>query len=155
MHQFPAGIGSIINFGSVSWKRGTAICRPTPPARVQGLTRGLARDFGPYGIRVNTLVPGCDDREEAPGLWVTPETADEIKRSQCIGRPVQPIDIARMALFLAADDSRMCSAQDFIVDGGWVQRRTTPTGCAPSKGRRWWTGGAGSTAAAESLDRAP
>ncbi|MEO3691970.1 SDR family NAD(P)-dependent oxidoreductase [Roseateles paludis] len=117
-----AGIGSIINFGSVSWKlrHGNMPAYTSSKAGVQGLTRGLARDFGVYGIRVNTLVPGWVMTEKQLRLWVTPETADEIKRSQCIGEPVQPIDIARMALFLAADDSRMCSAQDFIVDGGWV-----------------------------------
>jgi NAD(P)-dependent dehydrogenase (short-subunit alcohol dehydrogenase family) len=53
-------------------------------------------------------------------LWVTEETKKEIAKGQCINEPLMPQHIASMALFLAADDSAMCTAQDFIVDGGWV-----------------------------------
>lgn len=117
-----AGGGSIVNFGSVSWKlrQGGMPAYTASKAAVQGLTRGLARDFGPFNIRVNTLVPGWVMTEKQLRLWVNDEMRAEIMRSQCIGRPVQPGDIASMAMFLAADDSAMCTAQDFIVDGGWV-----------------------------------
>ena len=53
-------------------------------------------------------------------LWVTDRSREEIARGQCIDRPLMPDDIARMALFLAADDSALCTAQDFIVDAGWT-----------------------------------
>ncbi|RZL32683.1 MAG: SDR family oxidoreductase [Rubrivivax sp.] len=117
-----AGGGSIINFGSVSWmlKQGGMPAYTTSKAAAQGLTRCLARDLGPHKIRVNTLVPGWVMTEKQLKLWVTEETKQEIAKGQCINEPLMPQHIAAMALFLAADDSAMCTAQDFIVDGGWV-----------------------------------
>ena len=117
-----AGFGSIINFGSISWmlKQGGMPAYTASKAAAQGLTRCLARDVGPYNIRVNTLVPGWVMTEKQLKLWVTEETKIEIAKGQCINRPLMPDHIARMALFLAADDSAMCTAQDFIVDGGWA-----------------------------------
>lgn len=117
-----AGGGSIVNFGSVSWKlkQGGMPVYTTSKAAVQGLTRSLARDLGPFNIRVNTLVPGWVMTEKQVRLWLDEKGKEEIERGQCINRPLLPEHIARMALFLAADDSAMCTAQDFIVDGGWV-----------------------------------
>jgi NAD(P)-dependent dehydrogenase (short-subunit alcohol dehydrogenase family) len=117
-----AGFGSIVNFGSISWmlKQGGMPAYTASKAAVQGLTRSLARDFGPHNIRVNTLAPGWVMTEKQLKLWVTEETKIEIAKGQCINRPLMPDHIARMALFLAADDSAMCTAQDFIVDGGWA-----------------------------------
>jgi NAD(P)-dependent dehydrogenase (short-subunit alcohol dehydrogenase family) len=117
-----AGGGSIINFGSVSWMLHTGGMPgyTTAKAAVQGLTSGLARDLGPQGIRVNTLVPGWVMTEKQLRLWVDDEAREAIAKGQCLPGPLQSEHIARMALFLAADDSAMCSGQDFIVDGGWV-----------------------------------
>ena len=117
-----AGGGAIVNFGSVSWKlkQGGMPAYTTSKAAVQGLTRGLARDWGPFNIRVNTLVPGWVMTEKQIRLWLDEKGKQEIARGQCINMALLPAHIARMALFLAADDSAMCTAQDFIVDGGWV-----------------------------------
>jgi NAD(P)-dependent dehydrogenase (short-subunit alcohol dehydrogenase family) len=117
-----AGGGSIVNFGSISWmlKQGGMPAYTTSKAAVQGLTRSLARDLGPHGIRVNTLVPGWVMTEKQLALWVNEDTKAEIAKGQCLARSLQPDDIANMALFLAADDSAMCTAQDFVVDGGWA-----------------------------------
>lgn len=117
-----AGSGSIVNFGSVSWKlkQGGMPVYTTSKAAVQGLTRSLARDLGPFNIRVNTLVPGWVMTDKQIRLWLDDKGREEIARGQCINQPLLPEHIARMALFLAADDSAMCTAQDFIVDGGWV-----------------------------------
>lgn len=117
-----AGGGSIVNFGSISWKlkQGGMPVYTTSKAAVQGLTRSLARDFGPFNIRVNTLLPGWVMTEKQIRLWVDDRAKEDIARGQCINQPLQPEHIARMALFLAADDSAMCTAQDFIVDGGWA-----------------------------------
>jgi len=117
-----AGGGSIVNFGSVSWmlKRGGMPIYTTAKSAVQGLTRSLARDYGPFNIRVNTLVPGWVMTEKQIHLWLDEQGKEDIARGQCINRPLEPGHIARMALFLAADDSAMCTAQDFIVDGGWA-----------------------------------
>ena len=116
------GGGSIINLGSISWmiKEGGMPVYTTSKAAIQGLTRSLARSLGPHGIRVNTLVPGWVMTEKQLRLWVDEAGIRRIEESQCLRGRVEPADIARMALFLAADDSRMCAAQDFIVDGGWT-----------------------------------
>jgi NAD(P)-dependent dehydrogenase (short-subunit alcohol dehydrogenase family) len=117
-----AGGGSIVNFGSVSWKlkQGNMPVYLTAKSAAQGLTRSLARDLGPARIRVNTLVPGWVMTEKQLRLWVKPESHEEIAKGQCINQPLLPEHIASMALFLAADDSAMCTAQDFVVDGGWT-----------------------------------
>lgn len=117
-----AGGGSIVNFGSMSWKvkQGGMPVYTTSKAAVQGLTRSLARDLGPANIRVNTLVPGWVMTDKQLRLWVTDAAREDIARGQCINQPLMPQHIAAMALFLAADDSAMCTAQDFVVDGGWT-----------------------------------
>lgn len=117
-----AGGGSIVNFGSISWmlKQGGMPVYTTAKSAVQGLTRSLARDFGPDNIRVNTLVPGWVMTEKQIRLWVDDKAREDVARGQCINRTLQPQHIASMALFLAADDSAMCTAQDFVVDGGWA-----------------------------------
>jgi len=117
-----AGGGSIINFGSVSWKlkQGGMPVYTTSKSAVQGLTRSLARDFGPFNIRVNTIVPGWVMTERQKRLWFDEQGKADVARGQCINQPLMPIHIASMTLFLAADDSAMCTAQDFIVDGGWT-----------------------------------
>lgn len=114
--------GAIINFGSTSWKKGQGgmPAYTAAKAAVHGLTRGLARDLGPYNIRVNTLVPGWVMTDRQLKLWLTPEADAERARAQCLPARIMPEHITAMALFLAADDSSGCTAQEFIVDGGWV-----------------------------------
>jgi NAD(P)-dependent dehydrogenase (short-subunit alcohol dehydrogenase family) len=116
------GGGAIVNFGSISWRlgQGGMPAYTMAKASVHGLTRGLARDFGPFGIRVNTLLPGWVMTERQLKLWVNEESAKEIDRGQCIKARVLPEDIADMALFLASDAAAKVTAQEFIVDGGWA-----------------------------------
>lgn len=117
-----AGRGSIINFGSVSWKllMGGMPAYTAAKAAVHGLTRGLARDLGKDGIRVNTVVPGWVMTERQLKLWVTPEGEATMDQQQALKGRVMPVDLARMVLFLASDDARMCSGQEFTVDAGWA-----------------------------------
>ena len=117
-----AGGGSIVNLGSVSWMigEGDCIAYVTAKSAVGGLTRGLARELGPEKIRVNCVVPGWVMTKRQLDLWVTPEGEKLIDASQCLPGRLYPPDIARMVLFLAADDSRMCTSQNYIVDAGWV-----------------------------------
>ena len=88
-----------------------------PPA---AKARARATDLGPDHIRVNTVLPGWVMTERQLKLWVNAAAEELIDRSQCLPGRLQPVDLARMALFLAADDSHMCTAQEFTVDGGWV-----------------------------------
>lgn len=117
-----AGRGSIINTGSISWM----ILTPgipvyeTAKAAVHGLTRAMARELGKSGIRVNSLVPGAVITQRQLDLWLTEQSMRDIEAQQALAGLVYPDDVARMALFLAADDSAMISAQQFLVDGGWA-----------------------------------
>jgi len=115
------GGGSIINLGSIIWrlKQTGTPAYSTTKAAVTGLTRTLARLFGPFNIRVNTISPGAVWTERQIKLWYTPELEKEIADGQCLNTRVLPEDIANMALFLASDAGAKCSAQDFIVDAGW------------------------------------
>lgn len=116
------GAGSIINLSSISWhvKGGGYPVYATTKAAVIGLTRSLARDIGRHGIRVNTVTPGWVMTQRQLELWVDDAAKAEIAKSQCLPGPLMPDDIAAMVMFLAADDSAMCTAQEFIVDAGWV-----------------------------------
>jgi NAD(P)-dependent dehydrogenase (short-subunit alcohol dehydrogenase family) len=114
--------GSILNFGSLSWmiSLGSLHAYTASKAGAHGMARSLARDVGKHGIRVNTLVPGWIMTERQLTHWVGEEQLKQIEEAQSIGGPLYPADIARMALFLAADDSKMITGQQFLVDGGWA-----------------------------------
>jgi NAD(P)-dependent dehydrogenase (short-subunit alcohol dehydrogenase family) len=116
------GGGSIINFGSMSWHacQSGMTGYTTAKAGLEGMTRGLARDLGQDNIRINTIVPGWVMTERQRRDWVDDDAAAEIERNQCLKDPLLPESISAMALFLASDDSAMCTAQHFVVDGGWI-----------------------------------
>ncbi len=117
-----AGGGSIVNIGSIAWKMadGSAPLYVACKAAITGLTRALAREFGAEGTRVNTVLPGWVMTERQRSLWVDAAAEAQIDAAQCLpGRLVEE-DIAAMVLWLASDQSRMCTAQEFTVDGGWV-----------------------------------
>jgi D-xylose 1-dehydrogenase len=117
-----AGGGSIINFGSISWMvgQGGMPGYTAAKAAVMGLTRGLARDFGVDNIRVNSIAPGWIMTERQVTLWLTAEGEQELMRRQCLKRKLYPNDMARIVLFLAADDSSAMTNQTYVADGGWV-----------------------------------
>ncbi|MEP7047485.1 MAG: SDR family oxidoreductase [Ilumatobacteraceae bacterium] len=115
-----AGSGSIVNIGSSSYMMkedifpGYAIAK----SAVEGITRTMARTFGPHGIRVNTVLPGWVPTERQLAKWWTPEGEQRTMDAQSIKRRIMPEEFAQMVLFLAADDGAACSAQQFLVDGG-------------------------------------
>ncbi len=117
-----AGGGSIVNIGSFTYYRGEGGMPGYSAAKagIYGLTRSLARALGPDNIRVNLMMPGWVMTQRQLDMWMTPEGEREIAEKQCLKDKVYPPDVSRMVLFLASDDSRMISAQEFIVDGGWV-----------------------------------
>ena len=116
------GFGSVINLGSTGWQgKGEGYpCYAIAKSSVNGLTRGLARTLGRDRIRINTVSPGWVMTERQIALWLDEEGERELQRNQCLPDRLQPEDIARMVLFLAADDAAMCTAQEFTVDAGWV-----------------------------------
>jgi D-xylose 1-dehydrogenase len=114
--------GAIVNFGSISWmqgKGGMAVYTACKSA-VLGLTRSLARDYGPYNIRVNAIAPGWIMTQRQIEKWLTPEGEREMLASQCLKRRLMPEEVARFTVFLASDEASACTAQHYVVDGGWV-----------------------------------
>lgn len=116
------GGGAIINLGSTSWMigQGGMAAYTACKSAVLGLTRSLARDFGPHGVRVNAVAPGWIMTERQLALWVTPETEQEIYRNQCLKRRLVPDDVARVVVFLASDAAGAVTNQHYVVDGGWT-----------------------------------
>ncbi|MBP6528737.1 MAG: SDR family oxidoreductase [Burkholderiales bacterium] len=118
-HVMASG-GSIITMGSVSWMRRRAgfVSYTTSKAAIHGLTRTLAQELGPRGIRVNCIVPGAIQTPKQMAQVVTPQLEQEFLDNQALKFRLNANDVAAMALFLASDDSRGCAGQAFIVDGG-------------------------------------
>jgi len=116
------GGGSIICLGSTGWmKKNTGYpLYAMAKAAIHGFVNGMARELGQQHIRINSLVPGWVITDKQARLWLDDAGREEIARTQCMPGFLMAEDLARAALFLAADDSRMCTGQDFIVDGGWV-----------------------------------
>ena len=114
------GRGSIVMLGSVAWMRGTTGMAPytTAKAAINGLTRTLARELGPAGIRVNCILPGAILTERQRALWLTPEKDAEFVALQALKFRLTAEHVARMALFLASDESVGCTGANFVVDGG-------------------------------------
>jgi D-xylose 1-dehydrogenase len=117
-----AGRGSIINLGSISAHIDLLDLPVYIAAKsaIEGLTRTLARELGPDGTRVNCVIPGWIMTERQLTHWITPDAEAAIERNQSLPQKLYPADVARMVLWLAADDSRSCTAQMWVVDGGWM-----------------------------------
>ncbi|CTQ48386.1 SDR family NAD(P)-dependent oxidoreductase [Jannaschia donghaensis] len=117
-----AGGGSIVNMGSNSWWEtvGNFPAYATAKAAVHGLTRTMARDLGMHRIRVNTVVPGWIMTDRQKDLWATPEALEAHRLAQCLPDLIDPVYVARMVLFLASDDAKMCSANNYMVEAGSI-----------------------------------
>lgn len=117
-----AGGGSIINFSSISYMMGNAGFPSYVAANsgINGLTRGLAREFGPDRIRVNAVAPGWVMTQKQLDLWVTPEALAAHLDRQCLKETIAPEDIVGGVLFLASAASRMITGQALVIDGGVV-----------------------------------
>ena len=116
------GGGAIVNLGSTSWKikgKGYPVYATCKSATV-GLTRSLARELGSFNIRVNTLTPGWIMTEKQLTMWVDEAGEQAMRENHCLPGRILGSDVANMALFLSADDSRMVTAQDFVIDAGWT-----------------------------------
>lgn len=117
------GSGVVILLGSISWMRGMPgmVAYTTSKAAINGLNRTLARELGPDGIRVNCIVPGAILTERQKALWLTPESNQRFIDQQALKFRLDATHIARMALFLASDESSGCTGANFIVDAGLTQ----------------------------------
>jgi NAD(P)-dependent dehydrogenase (short-subunit alcohol dehydrogenase family) len=116
------GRGSIINMSSIAWMipSTNVPVYVTAKAAIVGMTRTLAHELGKDNIRVNCILPGAIATERQRRLWLTPEYEAEILAAQALKRLIEPEEVARLALFLAADDSAAITNQSCIIDGGWM-----------------------------------
>ena len=114
------GGGSIILFGSTAWMTAVPgiVGYTTSKAAINGLTRTLARELGEQKIRVNCIVPGAILTERQEKLWLTPDLDRKYLERQALNFRLRGIDVARVALFLASDEARGCTGQNFVVDAG-------------------------------------
>lgn len=116
------GGGAIVNFTSISYMMGNAGYPIYVAANsgINGLTRGMAREFGPDRIRVNALAPGWVMTQKQREAWVTPEGLAAHLERQCLKDELEPEDIVGGTLFLASQASRMMTGQSLVIDGGVV-----------------------------------
>nr|WP_314256775.1 SDR family NAD(P)-dependent oxidoreductase [uncultured Devosia sp.] len=115
-----SGGGSVVNMSSLAWVKGTPDLQAYSAAKagIIGLTSSLAHKVGQHNIRVNVITPGAVMTEKQKRLWFDPKGQEAVLNSQCIRETIVPDDIARMVLFLLADDSQHITKQNFAVDGG-------------------------------------
>jgi len=118
-----AGRGAIVNFCSVTLNGRWDGYVPyvTSKGAMLGLTKSLARELGPHGVRVNAVSPGAvvSEAEERVFGDRAQEYADWIIENQCLKRRIEPVHVARLVLFLVSDSSDMITGQNFGIDGGW------------------------------------
>jgi NAD(P)-dependent dehydrogenase (short-subunit alcohol dehydrogenase family) len=115
-----AGGGSVIMISSIAALRGSkgiGAYGVSKAALIQ-LTRNLAVEWGPSGIRVNSIAPGLIKTEFARELWEDPERLEKIENRTPLRRIGTPEDIAGVALFLASDASAYVTGQVIVADGG-------------------------------------
>ena len=117
-----AKAGAIVNFGSISWMigQGGMAAYTAAKSAVLGLTRSLARDYGPDNIRVNAIAPGWIMTQRQIEKWLTPEAERDVMQRQSLKRKLYPDDVAKVAVFLASEEAAAITGQHYIVDGGWV-----------------------------------
>ncbi|GAA0776189.1 SDR family oxidoreductase [Roseibium denhamense] len=117
-----AGGGSIINFTSISYMMGNAgyPAYTTANSGINGMTRSLAREFGPDRIRVNAIAPGWVLTDKQKEMWVTPEGLAAHLDRQCLKEELAPEDMVDPVLFLASKASKAMTGQALVVDGGVV-----------------------------------
>lgn len=117
------GSGSVILMGSISWMRGRPgmVGYTTAKAAINGMTKTLARELGTGGIRVNCIVPGAILTARQEALWLTPELNQQFIDLQALKFRLDASHVARLALFLASDESAGCTGANFVVDAGLTQ----------------------------------
>ena len=117
-----AGKGSIVNYSSISYMMGNGgySAYTSAKAAITGLTRSLARELGPHGIRVNALMPGWVLTQRQREEWVTDEDLKAHLERQCLPVEIQPEDMVGPTLFLASGASSVMTGQAVVVDAGVV-----------------------------------
>ena len=115
-----SGQGNILNLGSIN-------ARITPPnmpayvaakAGIDALTKALAKQYGPAGVRINAIAPGWVATDRQLEKWLTPDVEAAWQKQVALPGRILPDDVARLVLFLASTDSRMITGQTITIDAG-------------------------------------
>ena len=119
-HMVARKSGSIVNISSVAGMAGTPgfLAYGASKWAVRGMTKGVAKELAPFGVRVNSIHPGIID---TPMLQTFDDVGvrEMVRQRIPLGFEAEPVHVARLALYLASDDSSYSTGSEFIVDGGW------------------------------------
>lgn len=121
-HMVQRKTGSIVNISSVAGLNGTPgfLAYGASKWAVRGMTKGVAKELAPFGVRVNSIHPGIIDTPMLQTFDAAGEGVREAVRTRIpLGYEAEPIHVARLALYLGSDDSAYSTGSEFIVDGGW------------------------------------
>jgi 3alpha(or 20beta)-hydroxysteroid dehydrogenase len=121
-HMVQRKTGSIVNISSVAGLNGTPgfLAYGASKWAVRGMTKGVAKELAPFGVRVNSIHPGIIDTPMLQTFEAAGEGVREAVRTRIpLGYEAEPIHVARLALYLGSDDSAYSTGSEFIVDGGW------------------------------------
>ncbi len=124
-----AGGGAIVNISSVNFAYGLeqiSVYGPAKAALAQ-LTRVMALEWAPFGIRANAIAPGYMDTPLAAPIWADPDISRWLMNRVPMKRPGQPAELVGMCQLLASDAGSFVTGQTFVVDGGFMA------------GGRWFT----------------
>ena len=120
-HMAARASGSIINISSVAGLQGSAgtISYTASKFAVRGMTKVVAKELAPFGVRVNSVHPGLIDTAMLKQISdVVPGGEDRLRENMPNGRLASADDVANLVLFLASDESSYCTGAEFVVDGG-------------------------------------
>jgi NAD(P)-dependent dehydrogenase (short-subunit alcohol dehydrogenase family) len=116
------GGGAVINIGSINASHGMAgsALYSATKAALHSLTRSWAAEYGPGGVRVNTIAPGLVQTE---GTSAAHERVEQMASHSPAGRTGRPAEIGPIAVYLASDDSSYLQGTVITLDGGWTAAR--------------------------------
>lgn len=116
-----AGAGSIVNLGSITWRiaDGSVPVYASCKAAIMGLTRAQSKEVGAANVRINSVMPGAIATERQREEILTPEYRAQVMRSQSLQRDLEPMEVAKVIVFLGSDEASAVTGSSYVVDGGW------------------------------------
>lgn len=113
--------GSIINLGSITWRipDGSVPVYASCKAAIMGLTRAQSKEVGAANVRINSVMPGAIATKRQREEVLTDEYRAEVMRNQSLQRDLEPVEVAKVIVFLGSDEASAITGASYVVDGGW------------------------------------